>query len=487
MPGADKRARAPASAPNPPHRERFGRAPQTLWARIVQGAPSGSAAGYPSITALHGQKSGVTRGRTGARWRARKPQPVSLWTGTLAHNERGGFMTSRAPWPALEHEERLWTPAAIYFSPSGTPPRKKRYFSAVPPLIATRPVELEKKTLLAAELATQELSRLDAEMGATLTNFAPILLRSEAASSSQIEKLTASARSIFSAEAGMKTGRNAQMILSNTKALQAGADATSMLDAEHLKVMHAALTSNQKIHLAGAFRDEAVWIGTRSDSPIGADFVAPHHSLVPGLLDDLMSFAERGDVPSLVSVAITHAQFETIHPFTDGNGRVGRALAQVMLKQRGVLRNTFVPVSAGLLADVNGYHGALTAYREGNPDRVVKVFADASVRAVQNTRQLRSELEQVLGSWTKQLGARTDSHAWRLLDFATETPVFSAAAAAEALGVKPPNIYPALNAATQAGLLVKEHEHRLGSFWRAPDVLNALDRFAQRAGRRELP
>lgn len=97
----------------------------------------------------------------------------------------------------------------------------------------------------------------------------------------------------------------------------------------------------------------------------------PHHALVPELVDDLVQFANRRDTQALVSTAVAHAQFETIHPFTDGNGRAGRALAQTMLRRRGVTRNVAVPVSAGLLADVDGYHRALTAYREGDVNPIV--------------------------------------------------------------------------------------------------------------------
>ena len=63
--------------------------------------------------------------------------------------------------------------------------------------------------------------------------------------------------------------------------------------------------------------------------PIGASFVAPHDEHVPALIDDLSAFAADTSVPPLVSVAVAHAQFETIHPFSDGNGRTGRALSQL--------------------------------------------------------------------------------------------------------------------------------------------------------------
>lgn len=69
-----------------------------------------------------------------------------------------------------------------------------------------------------------------------------------------------------------------------------------------------------------------MWIGSNALSPHTASFVPPHHSRVPAALDDLIVFVRLGDLPVLARIAIAHAQFETIHPFNDGNGRTGRTL-----------------------------------------------------------------------------------------------------------------------------------------------------------------
>src|SRR4029453_10153116 len=123
-------------------------------------------------------------------------------------------------------------------------------------------------------------------------------------------------------------------------------------------------------------------------SPIGAAFVAPRSEDVPGLMDDLMAFARRDDMPVLVQVAVAHAQFETIHPFSDGNGRTGRALVQAMLRGKDITRSVTVPVSAGLLTDVNAYHDALTSYRAGDIEPIVEQIAVASDDAIRNAKAL---------------------------------------------------------------------------------------------------
>lgn len=390
-------------------------------------------------------------------------------------------------WPALSWEERTWTPSGSWGVAAAEATAAVRYRASVPPEIGALTPEPASEVISAAEEATRELSRFDAELGARVNSFAPVLLRSEAASSSQIENLTASARAIFSAELGAKSGRNAELIAANTKSLQAAIDLSRDLTPDSIKRMHAVLMADQPRHTPGEWRDEAVWIGTRSDSPIGAEFVAPSFERISTLVADMTSFAVRTDVPPLVSVAIAHAQFETIHPFTDGNGRTGRALAQAMLRARGVTRTIAVPVSAGLLADVDGYHAALTAYRAGDVNPIIRAFADASRRAISNARLLVTEIDDIRAAWNERLTVRRDSNAWRVLDILTRRPVLDSATAARELGVLQPNVYPSLRALVDAGIVKSKAEHRLGPFWRSDEILAAVDRFARRAGRREAP
>ncbi|MEE6281580.1 Fic family protein [Georgenia sp. MJ170] len=388
-------------------------------------------------------------------------------------------------WPAVAWEAQTWAPSSSLGTRADKVVFGAPYTSAVPPAISALTPRTDRHVTAAAEEATQELTRFDAELGSRVASFAPVLLRSEAASSSQIENLTASARAVFSAELGARTGRNAQLIAANTRALRSAIELWRHINSEAITQMHAVLMADEPRHRPGHWREEAVWIGARSDSPVGASFVAPHHSRVADLIDDLVAFAGRTDVQPLVSVALAHAQFETIHPFTDGNGRTGRALAQALLRYRGVTRNVAVPVSAGLLADVDGYHRALTAYREGDAGPIVQAFADASLRAVGNSRQLIAEIDTIRTDWRARLDVRRDSNAWKLLDVLAHRPVLDSATAARELGVKQPNVYPPLRALVEAGIASSKAEHRLGPFWRSDEVLAAIDRFADRAGRRE--
>ncbi|MGM7666857.1 Fic family protein [Microbacterium sp. A93] len=406
---------------------------------------------------------------------------------SLPHGDerQEGAASTPGDWPAVDWEDQSWVPTASWGVAAGRQIVGVPYRSALPPMIAHRSPRLSPPVLRAAGQATLALTRLDSKLGERVASFAPVLLRSEAAASSQIENLTASARSIFSAEMGAPSGRNAQMIAANAKAMEAAVDMAETLTVDSIRTMHAVLLEGIPRHTPGSWRQEAVWIGRRSDSPVGAEFVAPHHGRIPELAQDLVAFGRRDDVEPLVLVALAHAQFETIHPFTDGNGRTGRALAQALLRAHQVTRNVAVPVSAGLLADVEGYHGALTAYREGDLVPIVEAFARAALRAVRNVEQLVVEIDEIRETWGKRLKARSDSNAWRVLDILTRYPVLNSASAAEQLGVQQPNVYPPMNTLEKSGIVTSKSVHRQGPFWRSDEVLAAIDRFAERAGRRE--
>ncbi|MHA3725051.1 Fic family protein [Leucobacter sp. HY1910] len=392
-------------------------------------------------------------------------------------------------WPALDHEKQVWEGgqfAAVGPAATQLAQRGATYFSAVPPFIAHRVPRVTPEVDNLAREAEQELARFDAECGYRLAAFGPILLRSEAASSSQIENLTASARQIFTAELGGRGARNAAEIVANTRAMMAALELSDSIDVEAIRQMHRVLMYDQPRHTPGEYRGEAVWIGSSAYSPIGATYVAPAENRVPELMQDLAAFCGRSDLPGLVHMSIAHAQFETIHPFSDGNGRTGRALAQAMLRHSGITRTVAVPVSAGLLTDVQGYHSALAAYREGDVGPIVQQFAAASLLAVPNGRMLLEELDAVALQWREATRARQGSAKQKILDYALERPAFTAEMVARALSIAPSNVYRYLKNLRDEGVLAYKVEHKGPAVWRAPAVLETIDAFAARAGRRTL-
>jgi len=354
----------------------------------------------------------------------------------------------------------------------------------VAPEIAGQMLQLPAAVSTIAEEASVEIARFDAELGAEVAPFASVLLRSESASSSRIENLTAGAKSIALAVLGSKDQRNATEIVGNVAAMTAALDLADRLDEGTILAMHGALLANVQPDIVGRWRDEQVWIGGDSSGPHGATFIPPHPDRVPALMADLVEFTQRTDLPLLSQAAIAHAQFETIHPFPDGNGRAGRALIHAMLRGHGLTRNVTVPVSAGLLTDTDGYFNALTAYRTGDPSVIVEKLAEASFAAATNGRQLVGDLRSIRTSWDGKLTARRGATAWQLADVLLRQPVVDTPAVARELGVTPQNALRAITPLVNAGILEEFTGFARNRMWQSREVLDALDDFAARAGRR---
>ena len=385
----------------------------------------------------------------------------------------------------ISYEDLRWEPQQVRRVGAGGR-AYGTYHPAVPAAVAEMTFdELPAAALSAAEAAGREITRFDAELGGEIAPFAAVLLRSESAASSQIENLTASARAIAEAELpGVQAKRNAEMIVANTTAMQAALDLSDTINGDTILAMHRALMAGQPRHTPGQFRTEPVWIGAGS-TPVGATFVGPRHERIPAAITDLIAFTARTDLPVLPQIATAHAQFETIHPFTDGNGRTGRALAHVMLRNKGLTRQITVPISAGLLADTGAYFTALTDYRDGDPTAITECFTHATLRAIANGRQLVSELRDIRHNWNDDITARSDSAIWKVADLLTRRPVINAALLAQELGIDTTNAHRYLTPLTDAGILIESTNQRRNRIWRAPDILAALDGFARRAGRRD--
>jgi Fic family protein len=389
-------------------------------------------------------------------------------------------------WPAIGTEERAWQSK---ISPDLVSVRVGQrhsgpYRAALVPEIADQGLVLPADVAALAEDASIEIARFDAELGAEVAPFASVLLRSESASSSKIENLTSGAKSIALAELGSRDKRNATEIVGNVAAMVAALALADRLDEDALLAMHAALLSDVQPEIAGRWREEQVWIGGDSFGPHGAAFIPPHHDQVAALMVDLVKFTRRTDLPLLSQAAIAHAQFETIHPFPDGNGRTGRALIHAMLRGHGLTRNVTVPVSAGLLTDTNGYFDALTVYRQGDPAAIVEKLANASFAAAANGRQLVLDLRTIRRSWDDKIKARRGATAWRLADVLFRRPVIDTPTVARELGVTPQNALRAVTPLAESGILEEFTGFARNRMWQSREVLDALDDFAARAGRR---
>ena len=390
-------------------------------------------------------------------------------------------------WPALDSEQHPWV--SRFKSDDLTRAQRDRvrqpYSSAIVPTIAELTIDIPGDLAAEVDEATQLLTRFDAEVGPGGLPFASILLRTESASSSEIENLTSGARAIAEAELGERETGNAAQIVRNVRTMEAALNLADTIDGESIIAMQTALLGTIAPNLTGGWRHEQVWIGGSSLSPHLADFVPPHHDRVPAAMDDLVAFVGRTDIPALAQVAIAHAQFETIHPFPDGNGRTGRAIVQAMLRYGQVTTNITAPVSAGLLHDVKDYYDALTAYRRGELRPIITAFTRAAGYAVVNGRQLVRDISGIEAEWEERMrGLRSDAAARRVSALAIAHPALNSDLVARELGVAPPTAFRALDALVERGVLKVANSQRRNRIWLAEPVLHALDDFAARAGRR---
>jgi Fic family protein len=392
---------------------------------------------------------------------------------------------SSSEWPTLTYREYAWTPARVVASHSLDQIAQRPYNAAVPARIAATAVRLDGATTVAAAEATAAIAAFDAEIGVGLIPFEALLLRSESAASSQIEQLTASAKAVLMAEAGDESRANARAIAANTAAMRKAIAGAANLSGDAIIEMHAALLSQSVPHIVGKWRDEQVWIGGSLTSPHGATFVPPHHEEVPAAIEDLVAFLRRTDVAAFQQALLGHAQFETIHPFPDGNGRTGRALLHALLRSKGLARSSTVPISAGLLADTSLYFDALGAYRLGDPNPIVRLGAEATFLAIENGRQLAAEVAAQHQVWTSRLtNLRSDALAHRVVEILPASPIVYGRDLEERFGVSAPTANLAIRALADAGILSRANGGLRFRRWIATGIADALDNFASRSGRR---
>jgi len=403
--------------------------------------------------------------------------------------QKGAWGMPAISWASLDWEQQpLWQHRDPLASHRARQRNTGEFKSAVTPRIAEQTPQLSPQLHTLVQDCTRTITRFD-EQHATLGGvpFAAVLLRGESASSSQIENLTVSARRLSLAVVGASSsavGHNAELVARNVCAMHAALEAAESLTIESIMHMHHELTAGI-LEDAGKFRQQWVWVG--GQSPVTADYVAPHWKLVPAAMNDLVEFLARRDLDPLVQAAIAHAQFETVHPFTDGNGRTGRALISALLMARGVTKHVVLPISSGLLHDVADYIAALTAYRAGDVEPIIRCFIQASNAAVENARILAEDLS---GLRDKILGTarRTTSALKAVADFCCTEPAFTVQMVEQNTSVAPATIYRIITTLEKAGVIRREKTFVLGQrVWTVPHLNDALDAFAARAGRRVHP
>ena len=381
----------------------------------------------------------------------------------------------RATW---QYDPALYAPARY---------RKACAYDAfVPDVIAGFAEPLSTEVAAAVSDAESAIHSLNARARPALAPLARLLLRTESIASSKVEGMQVDGRDLARAEArvetGGKSGPTAREILNNIDAMELAIDEASShrdVTVDVVAGVHRALMSDAAhAQIAGVVRAEQNWIGGNNHNPCGAAFVPPPPGELDLLLADLCAAVTEDDLPPLVQAALVHAQFETIHPFVDGNGRTGRALVHVVLRRRGLAPAYVPPISVVMAANKTRYIQGLIRFREGDVDGWITQFAAAAAQAAGLAQTYLGAVEDLQATWRRQLEStvdpRADAAAWRIIDVLPAHPVITLPVAVAATQRTKAVVNQALAQLEQAGALVRLSQGERNRAWEANGLLDLL-------------
>lgn len=356
--------------------------------------------------------------------------------------------------------------------------------------------DLTVRAQLAADVADAErdvIALQGQDVGlASVESIARLLLRAEAVASSYIEGLSVSAKRLarqeYAESVGLPTNDHmARSVVGAIRAVQGAVDLAarrSVIDVDDLRDLHRELLAGTPDERwGGVVRTEQNWVG--GINPCRADYVPPPHDLVPDLLLDLCDYASRDDQPAVLQAALAHAQFETIHPFVDGNGRIGRALVHLILTRRGLTPTFVPPVSLVLATRARDYIAGLVEFRHDGPAESASaadaasawtaIFTGALQRSCADARRFATNLKELEHGWRARVGpVRANSTLDVLLSALPGLPVLTVDTAARVTGRSPGRTNDAVNRLREVGILTQGTVGRRNRVFEVTELLRAI-------------
>jgi Fic family protein len=357
------------------------------------------------------------------------------------------------------------------------------------PLPPDPPLSVDAELQGFLDRANQALGRLD---GITLLlpdpdQFLYSYVRKEAVLSSQIEGTQSSLSDLLLFEADAAPGvplHDAQETSNYIEAMNRGLE---LLRVEKLPIcnrlfreVHAVLLGSGRgsEKTPGKFRREQNWLG--GSRPSVARYVPPPWGEVEPAMSELEKFLhdQPERTPILIKAALAHAQFESIHPFLDGNGRVGRLLISLLLVADGVLKGPLLYLSLYLKQNRDDYYDYLQRIRtEGAWEEWLRFFLEGVVEVAESTTATTGDLVQMIerDRHTIHGFGRGAATAARVHDLASRFVVFRPTVAAEVLGLSAPPIYGAVNRLEEAGILREVTGRQRGKLYVYDEYLARLN------------
>lgn len=330
---------------------------------------------------------------------------------------------------------------------------------------------------------TEQAAAAVAAVGRQTSRFEPIamlLLRTEGIASSFIEGLRVSLVDVAAAEIGGTANDTAKYIADNLAAVvEALGTSQRALAIQDLHNWHCRIMAGSNIapEMIGAFRTSQSWIG--GTSPRDAALVPPPPEFVSPLMEDLLQFINNDEIDPVSQAAVAHAQFETIHPYGDGNGRIGRILIGWILAHRLDVALT-PPVSVFIARDPGGYLAGITMFRLGYLDMWVDWIAAALQHSSEAAEELIIRSDILVRTWLERLAdLRQDATARRVLEILAEHPVVSSDLIAERLDASERSGRIALRTLADRGIVqpyekLPIHSGRPRQFWVAGELIELV-------------
>lgn len=379
-------------------------------------------------------------------------------------------------------------------------PRRDRqgcaYWPYIPEPLVDRPLVLaarEAADVADAERAISQLER-SAETLADTEALARLLLRAESVSSSKIEGLEVGARRLLQADVARAhreevSDLTAADVLGNIDAMNLaiqGVGAGQAITLDLLLDVHRRLMKPTCLApVGGTIREKQNWIGGSSYNPCSASFVPPPPDMVHDLLLDLCAYCSTDTAPTVVQAAVAHAQFEAIHPFADGNGRVGRTLIHMIFRRRGLTMTITPPVSLVLATMSNDYIAGLNAMCYVGEARSIQAieahnqwigtFASACTRSVADALAFEERISELQMRWRERVGpVRSDSMLLRLINALPGTPLITASEVRTILQCSLPAAVGAIDRLVRANILKPTLDRRRRQVYEAREAIAAF-------------
>jgi Fic family protein len=312
-------------------------------------------------------------------------------------------------------------------------------------------------------------------------------VRREAVLSSKIEGTEATLGDLLAAEAGAVVERSPEdlrEIGNYVGALEHGVSRLKKLPicVRLVRELHEKLMTGVRGHHAtpGRFRTAQNWIGKPGSTLASASFIPPPPAEVEPCLAAWEKFLHESDLPPLVTIALAHYQFEAIHPFLDGNGRVGRLLVTLFLIERKILPTPLLYLSAFFEASRRDYYDNLRGVSErGAWQEWLEYFLLGVARMSEDALSRARRINDVVTQWQRELAGEATNTPGRMIELLAANPFVTTSGTARQLGVAFTTAQRAIERLERSGIVQQTSDARRNRVYCARALLDILEEPAQ--------